>query len=134
MGRHTQAVAPRRAEHSCSELALAGSSATIAASESPGKRLADPLIPKKQLAILRCAYVIGYGNLCIQRRAGQTVIRSSQAVTGGMPGSAVTPDPLGEQAAEIFAGQLAVRNGSPRKSANRTKTCARWMPGLPTRH
>jgi hypothetical protein len=36
------------------------------------------------------------------------VIRSSQAVTGGMPRSgANTPDPLGEQAAEIFAGQLA---------------------------
>ena len=35
------------------------------------------------------------------------VIRSSQAVTDGMPGSADAPDPLGEQAAEIFAGQLA---------------------------
>jgi len=35
------------------------------------------------------------------------VIRSSQAVTGGIPCSAVTSDPLGEQAAEIFAGQLA---------------------------
>lgn len=35
------------------------------------------------------------------------VIRSSQVVTGGMPGRTNTPDPLGEQAAEIFAGQLA---------------------------
>lgn len=34
------------------------------------------------------------------------VIRSSRAVMG-VPGSANTPDPLGEQAAEIFAGQLA---------------------------
>jgi hypothetical protein len=35
------------------------------------------------------------------------VIRSSQAAAGGMPGSADTPDPLGEQGAEMFAGQLA---------------------------
>jgi hypothetical protein len=35
------------------------------------------------------------------------VIRSSQAVTGGMPCSGYTPDPLGEQATEIFVGQLA---------------------------
>jgi hypothetical protein len=35
------------------------------------------------------------------------VIRGSQAVTGGMPGSANPLDPLGEQAAKIFAGQLA---------------------------
>jgi broad specificity phosphatase PhoE len=35
------------------------------------------------------------------------VIRGSQPVTGGMPGSADVLDPLGEQAAEIFAGQLA---------------------------
>jgi hypothetical protein len=35
------------------------------------------------------------------------VIRSSQAVTDGMSGSANIPDPLDEQAAEIFAGQLA---------------------------
>jgi hypothetical protein len=35
------------------------------------------------------------------------VIRSSQVVPCGMSASAVTPDPLGEQAAEIFAGQLA---------------------------
>ena len=35
------------------------------------------------------------------------VICSSQAITGGMPCNANTPDPLGEQAAEIFAGQLA---------------------------
>ncbi len=35
------------------------------------------------------------------------VIRSAQAVTGGMPGCADAPDPLGEQAAVIFAGQLA---------------------------
>ena len=35
------------------------------------------------------------------------VIRSSQAVTGGMPSSADVLDPLGEQAAEVFAGQLA---------------------------
>src|ERR1700733_10744193 len=34
------------------------------------------------------------------------VIRSSQAVTGGMPCSADALDPLGQQAVEIFAGQL----------------------------
>jgi hypothetical protein len=36
-----------------------------------------------------------------------TVIRSSQAVSGGMLCGANSPDPLGERAAEIFAGQLA---------------------------
>jgi hypothetical protein len=36
-----------------------------------------------------------------------TVIRGSQAVPGGVSGSADIPDPLGEQAAEMFAGQLA---------------------------
>ena len=35
------------------------------------------------------------------------VIRSSQALPGSVPGSADAPDPLGAQAAEIFAGQLA---------------------------
>lgn len=35
------------------------------------------------------------------------VIRSSQPAPGGITGSADNPDPLGEQAAEIFAGQLA---------------------------
>ena len=35
------------------------------------------------------------------------VIRSSQAVPDGMSGSADIPDPLGEQAVEIFADQLA---------------------------
>lgn len=35
------------------------------------------------------------------------VIRGSQAVPGGRSGSADIPDPLGEQAAEIFADQLA---------------------------
>ena len=35
------------------------------------------------------------------------VVRSSQAGTGGVPGSADALDPLGKQAAEIFAGQLA---------------------------
>ena len=35
------------------------------------------------------------------------VIRSSQAVTDGLPGSANIPDQFGEQAAEIFAGLLA---------------------------
>jgi len=35
------------------------------------------------------------------------VIRSSQAAAGGMPCSGHIPDPLSEQAAEIFAGQLA---------------------------
>jgi hypothetical protein len=35
------------------------------------------------------------------------VIRSSQAVAHGMPGRADAPDPLSEQAVEIFAGQLA---------------------------
>ncbi len=35
------------------------------------------------------------------------VIRSSQVVTDGMSGSAGIPDPLGEQVAEVFAGQLA---------------------------
>jgi hypothetical protein len=35
------------------------------------------------------------------------VIRRFQAVSGGMPCSANTLDPLGEQAAEIFASQLA---------------------------
>jgi Protein of unknown function (DUF2637) len=36
-----------------------------------------------------------------------TVIRSSQAAPDGMPGSTDIPDPLGEQAAEIFADHLA---------------------------
>jgi Protein of unknown function (DUF2637) len=36
------------------------------------------------------------------------VIRSSQAVPDGISGSVNNPDPLGEQAAEIFADQLAV--------------------------
>jgi hypothetical protein len=35
------------------------------------------------------------------------IIRGSQAVPDGMSGSVDTPDPLGEQAAEIFADQLA---------------------------
>ena len=35
------------------------------------------------------------------------VIRGSQAVPGGMPGSTSNQDPLSEQAAEIFADQLA---------------------------
>ena len=35
------------------------------------------------------------------------VIRGSQAVSDGVSGSADNPDPLGEQAAGIFAGQLA---------------------------
>jgi len=35
------------------------------------------------------------------------VIRGSQAVPGGMTGSADNPDPLGAQDAEIFADQLA---------------------------
>ena len=35
------------------------------------------------------------------------VIRGSQAAPGGMTDSADNPDPLGEQAAEIFADQLA---------------------------
>jgi hypothetical protein len=35
------------------------------------------------------------------------VIRGSQAAPGGISGSADSPDPLGEQAAEIFADQLA---------------------------
>jgi len=34
------------------------------------------------------------------------VIRGSQAVSDGVSGSADNPDPLGEQAAGIFAGQL----------------------------
>jgi hypothetical protein len=35
------------------------------------------------------------------------VIRSSQAVPGGTPANAEIPDPLQEQAAEVFADQLA---------------------------
>jgi Protein of unknown function (DUF2637) len=35
------------------------------------------------------------------------VIRGSQAVPGGITGSADNPDPLGDQTAEIFADQLA---------------------------
>jgi hypothetical protein len=35
------------------------------------------------------------------------VIRGSQAVPGGITGSADNPNPLGDQAAEIFADQLA---------------------------
>ena len=35
------------------------------------------------------------------------VIRGSQAAPDGMPGSADSPDPLSEQAAEIFADELA---------------------------
>jgi hypothetical protein len=35
------------------------------------------------------------------------VIRGSQPAPGGMSSSADNPDPLGEQAAEIFADQLA---------------------------
>jgi hypothetical protein len=35
------------------------------------------------------------------------VIRGSQAVPGGAPGSADVPDPLQEQAAQVFAGHLA---------------------------
>jgi Protein of unknown function (DUF2637) len=35
------------------------------------------------------------------------VIRGPQAVSGGVSGSAYEPDSLGEQAAEIFADQLA---------------------------
>jgi hypothetical protein len=42
------------------------------------------------------------------------VIRSSQAVPDGGSGGADTPDPLGEQAAEIFADQLADRVSSVR--------------------
>jgi Protein of unknown function (DUF2637) len=36
------------------------------------------------------------------------VIRGSQAVPDGVSGSVNNPDPLGERAAELFAGQLAV--------------------------
>jgi len=35
------------------------------------------------------------------------VIRGSQPAPGGITGSADNPDPLGEQAAEVFADQLA---------------------------
>jgi hypothetical protein len=48
------------------------------------------------------------------------VIRGTQAATGGMPGSADSPDPLGERAAEIFAGQLAA-DGVPSVRAIRAQ-------------
>jgi len=58
------------------------------------------------------------------------VIRSSQAAAGGMPDSANTLDPLGEQAAEMFAGQLAA-DRVPSVRAIRAQLHV-GQPGTPT--
>ena len=55
-----------------------------------------------------------------------TVIRGSQAVPDAISDSVNTPEPLGEQAAEIFAGQLAADRVP---SVRSVRSCTLASPG-----